>query len=55
MVKSCWPESNMKIYILLMKGVILLCRNILETRRISHLHGSALFKIRLIEFLNLNL
>ena len=54
MVKSCWRESNMKTSILLKKGVILICWNILETR-ISHLHGSALFKIPLIEFLNLNL
>ena len=27
------------------EGVILLCQSILETRRISHLHGSALFTI----------
>ena len=55
MVKSCRRESNMKISILLKKGVILLCWNMLEARKISHLHGSALFKIPLIEFLNLNL
>ena len=29
------------------EGVILLCQNILETRRISHLHGWALFTIPL--------
>ena len=29
------------------EGVILLCQNILETRRISHLHGSVLFVIPL--------
>ena len=29
------------------KGVILLCQSILETRRISHLHGSPLFTISL--------
>ena len=29
------------------EGVILLCQSILETRRISHLHGSALFTIPL--------
>ena len=29
------------------EGVILLCLNILETRRILHLHGSGLFKIPL--------
>ena len=32
------------------EGVILLCQSILETRRISHLHGSALFTIPLIFF-----
>ena len=32
------------------EGVILLCQSILETRRISHLHGSALFKIPLSNF-----
>ena len=30
------------------EGVILLCQSILETRRISHLHGSALFTIPLM-------
>ena len=29
------------------EGVILLCQSTLETRRISHLHGSALFTIPL--------
>ena len=29
------------------EGVILLCQSILETRRISHLHGSVLFTIPL--------
>ena len=29
------------------EGVILLCQSILETRDISHLHGSALFTIPL--------
>ena len=29
------------------KGVILLCQSILETRRISHLHGSVLFAVPL--------
>ena len=29
------------------EGLILLCQSILETRRISHLHGSALFTIPL--------
>ena len=29
------------------EGMILLCQSILETRRISHLHGSALFTIPL--------
>ena len=32
------------------EGVILLCQNILETIRISHLHGSALFTIPLNPF-----
>ena len=31
----------------LKEGVILLCQSTLETRRISHLHGSALFTIPL--------
>ena len=30
------------------KGLILLCHSILETRRITHLHGSAHFTIPLI-------
>ena len=30
------------------EGVILLCQSILETRRITHLHGSALFTIPLL-------
>ena len=29
------------------EGLILLCQSILETRRITHLHGSALFTISL--------
>ena len=29
------------------EGLILLCQSILETRRITHLHGSALFTIPL--------
>ena len=39
--------SNMKISIFLKKGVILLIQSTLETRRIPHLHGSALFTIPL--------
>ena len=31
------------------EGMILLCQSILETRRISHLHGLALFTILLRE------
>ena len=42
----------MKISILLKKGVILLCQIILETKRISHLHGSDLFTIPLISSKN---
>ena len=33
----------------LKEGVILLCQSILEARRISHLHGSALFTMPLRE------
>ena len=32
------------------EGVILLCQSILETKRVSHLHGSALFTIPLKGF-----
>ena len=40
--------SNIKIYILLKKGLILLCQSILETERITHLHGSAHFAVPVI-------
>ena len=43
--ESCWWVWNIKIPILL----ILLCQSILETRRITHLHGSAHFTIPLTE------
>ena len=33
------------------EGVILLCQSILETRRTTHLRGSALFNIPLMELL----
>ena len=36
------------------EGMILLCQSILETRRITHLHGSALFKIPLTKKLNVH-
>ena len=32
------------------EGVIILCQSILETRRVSHLHGLALFTIPLSSF-----
>ena len=40
--------SNIKISISFKEGVIHLCQNILETRRISHFPGSAYFTIPLI-------
>ena len=39
--------SNMKMPILLKKGVILLCQSNLDTKRISHLPGSPHFTIPL--------
>ena len=34
------------------EGLILLCQSVLETRRITHLHGSAHFTIPLIQIWN---
>ena len=33
------------------EGVFFLCQSILETRRISHLHGSALFTVPLRNYI----
>ena len=49
MAESGQWVPNIKISILLKKGLILLCQSILETRRITHLHGSAHFTIPLIQ------
>ena len=44
MAESCRWVSNIKISVLLKKGW---CQSILETRRLSHLHGSAPFTVPL--------
>ena len=42
-----WPVSIKYQNLHSFKGLILLCQSILETRRITHLHGSAHFTISL--------
>ena len=42
-----WPVSIKYQNLHSFKGLILLCQSILETRRITHLHGSAHFTIPL--------
>ena len=45
-----WPESiNYQNLHSFKGGLILLCQSILETRRITHLHGSAHFTIPLTQ------
>ena len=45
MVKSCRLASTLYNLHSFKQGVILVCQSILETRRMSYLHGSALFTI----------
>ena len=49
MAESCQWASDIKNLHSSKKEVILLCQSILETRKISHLHGLALFAIPLNE------